>query len=73
MIDARDFIENRYKGKIVRGGRAIQITIPTVPSFWILYFKRLNKQRMKDVTGNTQDKDVHETMVTRLNLVDENI
>jgi hypothetical protein len=28
---------------------------------------------MKDVTGNTQDKDVHETMVTRLKSAAENI
>jgi hypothetical protein len=72
-IDARDFLEHRYKGKVVCEGRAVQITIPTIPSFWILYFKRLNKDRMKDVTGNTQDKDVHETMVTRLKSAAENI
>jgi hypothetical protein len=72
-IDARDFIEKRYKGKVVRDGRAVQITIPTLASFWILYFKRLNKERMKEVTGNAQDKDVHETMVTRLKSAAENI
>ena len=65
-IDARDFLEDRFKGKVVREGRAVQVTIPTIPSFWILYFKRLNKERMKDGTGNTQDKDVHETMVIHL-------
>jgi hypothetical protein len=64
--DARDFYEGRYEAKIINGGRAIQFTFPTVASFWLLYLKKMNKNKMEKGKGNLQDKEVHEMLITRM-------
>jgi hypothetical protein len=64
--DARDFYEGRYEAKIINGGRAIQVTFPTVASFWLTYLNKINKNKMDRVKGNLQDKEGHKMLITRM-------
>jgi hypothetical protein len=64
--DARDFYEGRYEAKIIHGGKAIQVTVPTVPSFWLKYLNKINKRKIDNKQGNLQDKEAHEMMITRM-------
>jgi hypothetical protein len=64
--DARDFYEGRYEAKIINGGRAIQVTFPTVASFWLTYLNKINKNKMDRGKGNLQDKEGHKMLITRM-------
>ena len=64
--DVWDFCEGHYEGQVICGGSAVEITLPVVPAFWTMYFKRMNKNREKKGNTNEQDKYAPETLVTKL-------
>jgi hypothetical protein len=65
-IDARDFYTGLFSAKVVNGGKAIKVTMPTIPDFWLRFLNKINKTKLDKGDANKQDKEAHEMLITRM-------
>jgi hypothetical protein len=65
-IDARDFHLGHYEAQVVENGCAIQVKMPIVPFFFHKFVRSINAKKKKKGVSNDQDKDAHQTLVTKV-------